>query len=248
MLEKFNISPEIINSNISSTTLIEPFSHVINSELSKNTKIYKQCWIVNSTLKGNTFAGEGSKLDNCFLDNYSRSGKYNHLYYVDFGKHTYTGQNTVIMKTKVGAFSSISWNVTIGAPEHDFNRVTTHTFLYNSFDKLNNGKTYYDKFKDKCEIGNDVWIGANSTILRGANIADGAVVGANSVVTESVPPYAVVVGNPAKIIKFRFNQKVIDKLLEIKWWTLEDELIKANSDLFANFPDEMTLEKINDLN
>ena len=69
-------------------------------------------------------------------------------------------------------------------------------------------------------IGNDVWIGMNAVIYSGVTIGDGAVVAGNAVVTKSVPPYAVVGGNPAKILKYRFSPEIIEKLLKLKWWDL----------------------------
>jgi virginiamycin A acetyltransferase len=80
-------------------------------------------------------------------------------------------------------------------------------------------------------IENDVWIGANSTILSGIKISNGAVVGTGSVVTKDVPPYAIVAGNPAKIVKFRFSEEKIEKLLEIKWWEWDEQKIQENSHL-----------------
>ncbi|ELB2930005.1 CatB-related O-acetyltransferase, partial [Vibrio alginolyticus] len=72
--------------------------------------------------------------------------------------------------------------------------------------------------KGEVEIGNDVWIGANSTILSGIKIGNGAVVAAGSVVTKNVPPYAVVGGNPAEVIKYRLNETQISQLNDLKWW------------------------------
>lgn len=239
-----SLMPEILRSEIDDSVNIGVFSHVIDSKIFKNSRIYKDCWIVSSIMHENTFAGDGTKLDNCILNKFSRSGKYNHLYYVDLGKHTYTGQDTVIMHTKIDSFTSISWGVTIGASEHDFNRLTSHTFLYNSYDKLNGGKVYYDRFEKNTVVGSDVWIGANSTILRGVTVGDGAVIGANTVVTKEVPPYAIMVGNPAKIIKYRFSQDIVERLLRIKWWDMDDEFINKNCDLFAEYPNHNILNKI----
>lgn len=78
-------------------------------------------------------------------------------------------------------------------------------------------------------IENDVWIGAKSTIMSGVKIHNGAVVGANSVVTRDVPPFAIVVGNPAKIVKYRFTEEQIDSLLKISWWDWDEERIRAEA-------------------
>jgi virginiamycin A acetyltransferase len=82
--------------------------------------------------------------------------------------------------------------------------------------------------KGDTEIGNDVWIGFNSTIMPGIKIGDGAIIAANSTLTKNVEPYSIVGGNPATEIKKRFSKEQIEKLLEIKWWNWEIEKITAN--------------------
>ena len=114
--------------------------------------------------------------------------------------------------------------------------VTTHQFLFASWrypelDKLlphDKQKEVFNKFIiKKTKIGNDVWVGENAIILAGVNIGDGAIIGAGAVVTKDVPPYAIVVGVPAKIIKYRFSTDVIKKLLKIKWWDWTDQEIST---------------------
>jgi len=83
-------------------------------------------------------------------------------------------------------------------------------------------------------IGNDVWIGNGVLILSNVTIGDGAVIGANCVVSKNVPPYAVAVGNPMRIIKYRFEDKIIEKLIKIKWWNWSREKIKINSKLLMS--------------
>ena len=88
-------------------------------------------------------------------------------------------------------------------------------------------------------IENDVWIGAKSTIMSGVKIHNGAVVGAGSVVTKDVPPYAIVAGNPAKIVKYRFNEKQIQSLLKISWWDWTQDRIKSEAiNMWSNKIDE----------
>ena len=88
-------------------------------------------------------------------------------------------------------------------------------------------------------IGNDVWIGAHSVILGGTTIGDGAVIAANSVVTKDIAPYAIVAGTPAKIIGFRFEEDIIDQLLQLQWWHWTAEEINSNKAFFEN---ELTKE------
>ena len=94
-------------------------------------------------------------------------------------------------------------------------------------------------------IENDVWIGATSTIMSGVKISNGAVVGGGAVVTKDVPPYAIVAGNPAKVVKYRFSEEQISGLLKIAWWDWEEEQIKENamllwSDSVSKFVEKYT--------
>jgi len=118
---------------------------------------------------------------------------------------------------KIGKFCSISPDVTIFlGGEHRIDWVTTYPF--NTLWKEANSFSGHPRTKGDVIIGNDVWIGKSATILSGVKIGDGAVIGANSVVVKDVKPYEVVAGNPARHIKFRFNEKIINDLLEMAWW------------------------------
>ena len=75
-------------------------------------------------------------------------------------------------------------------------------------------------------IGNDVWIGQNAVIMPGVHIGDGAIIGTNAVVAKDVPPYAIAVGNPAAVKKFRFDKETIELLLKLKWWDKDIKEIK----------------------
>ncbi|PTD94248.1 hypothetical protein C9439_03990 [archaeon SCG-AAA382B04] len=87
--------------------------------------------------------------------------------------------------------------------------------------------------KGKIDIGCDVWVGADSTILGGVNVGHGAIIGADSVVTKDVEPYSIVAGNPAKHIKYRFSEKIRNQLLELKWWEWDEEKIERNKKFFS---------------
>lgn len=108
---------------------------------------------------------------------------------------------------------------------HDYHCVTTYPFeavLQIDEDTLNHAKGVNH---NPIIIGNDVWIGCDVTLMGGVRIGNGAVIGARAVVAKNVPPYAVAVGNPARVIKYRFPQEIIDKLQKIKWWNWSDEKI-----------------------
>ncbi len=135
------------------------------------------------------------------------------------GDYTYIGFNCFVTKAVIGRYCSIANNVSIGLGEHDLSQISTCSYFYeNSYQKLT---------EKECLIGNDVWIGVDSIVRRGITIGNGAVIGANSFVNVDVPDYAIVAGNPAKVIKFRFDPAKIDLLLQSKWWELDIASAKA---------------------
>lgn len=136
------------------------------------------------------------------------------------GEYTYIGKNCNITKTTIGRYVSIGNNCSIGPGEHDFSLASTSKKIYDSPD-------WYEKLTEKeLTIGNDVWIGADSIIRRGIKVGDGAVIGANSFVNKDIPPFAVVAGNPAKIIKYRFDEDKQKALADSKWWDYEPQKAK----------------------
>lgn len=198
--------------------------------------------IINCNIASSVKFGKLTTLINTELGEECMIGSFSKMAYSKMGIMSYIGDYTVVINSNIGKFTSISWGVTIGPEEHDFNRVTNHSFLYStkSFQLVDEKK--YSPFHKECTIGNDVWIGCNSTILRGVRIGDGAVIGANSLVNKDVPPYAIVVGSPARIIKYRFSKEIIDGFLALKWWDLSIASISKNADLFALEPTLKVLE------
>lgn len=142
------------------------------------------------------------------------------LHNVSLGDYSYIARNSNVSNTEIGRFCSIGPNFCCGLGLHPTNGVSTSPMFYSTMRQ--NGTTLCEKNKVEefkhTKIGNDVFIGANVTVLDGVTISDGAVIGAGAVVVSDIPPYAVAVGVPAKVVKYRFDQSTIDKLLEKKWW------------------------------
>lgn len=159
--------------------------------------------------------------------------------WLSMGRHTYGLPKIFVYqgseaKVTIGNFCSIAPGVTfITGGIHPENWVSTYPFRIN----WNLDKAFKDGMpatKGDINIGSDVWIGTNALILSGVQVGDGAIIGANSVVTKNVPPFAIVAGNPAIIIRFRFDQNIIDNLLRIKWWDWNDEIILENVNLISS--------------
>lgn len=225
--------------------------------------LYRGSEVNNCTLNvprvGVSIIGDFSLVKESVLGNHIRIDRNNFVTLSTIGDYSYTGRFDMIFRSKIGKFTSISYGVTIGPPEHNYRRLTQHPFILKSEYGIFNENEIIDndELNEDLIIGNDVWIGCNSTILRGVEIGDGAIVGANSVVTKDVPPYAIVVGCPANIIKYRFNRDQIKKLLEIKWWEWDIETIRKNKDHFMNLlntdnlnmlhNDKLILKKIDEI-
>ncbi|HSZ58687.1 MAG TPA: CatB-related O-acetyltransferase [Tepidisphaeraceae bacterium] len=134
--------------------------------------------------------------------------------------YTYIGYNCCVTKATIGRYCSIANNVTIGAGEHFLDRFSTSSLFYDD--------AYQVLTRDPCVIGSDVWIGVDTIIRRGITVGDGAVVGANSFVNADVPPFAVVAGSPARLIRYRFSADVITAIIESHWWDLEIDGARAS--------------------
>lgn len=144
---------------------------------------------------------------------------------VAIGDYTYVAPNANISYTSIGKFCSIGPNFLCGLGYHPIHGISTSPMFYSL--KKQNGMTLSSTNKVEemlpILIGNDVFIGANVTIIGGVTIGHGAVIGAGALITKDVPPYAVVVGSPATIVKYRFPENVVLDLLNLEWWNWDVE-------------------------
>lgn len=130
---------------------------------------------------------------------------------------------------KIGRYSSIADGVKIMGAEHFPTWISTSPYFYEDgyHDLESNDISHINRTKRRVNIGNDVWIGADVVLKADINIGDGAIIASNSVVTKDVEPYSIVGGAPAKVIKPRFDEKVIMKLLDLQWWRFHYQDLKG---------------------
>lgn len=176
---------------------------------------------------------KGSKIDiasylseGCDIETPVHIGKVLIDHNVKIGKYSWIGSGIIFCNTTIGKYCSISYNVLIGGANHPMKWMSTHGFQCEKH-LFKNFKRNIISWDNDVEtiIGNDVWIAGSVVIKGGVKIGDGAVIGAGAVITKDVPSYSIVVGNPGKVIGYRFDDEIINKLMEIKWWDLPEEYI-----------------------
>lgn len=145
-----------------------------------------------------------------------------YLHNVQLGDYSYFAKNAQVANTTIGKFCSIGPNFCCGLGIHPTDGISTHPMFYRG-----NVAEY-----KPVTIGNDVFIGANVTVLDGVTIGDGAIIGAGAVVSKDIPPYAIAVGCPIEIKKYRLNDKQIAAMQHIQWWNWEDKKLKDVREMF----------------
>ena len=154
---------------------------------------------------------------------------------VKLGDYSSIGVNSKVSNAEIGRFSIIARETYVGVGPHPTVYLTHHSIFYK-----NKPWGFHPEWVERIEfnespishIGNDVWIGTRAIVMDGVSIGDGAIVAAGAVVTKDVPPYAIVGGVPAKIIRYRFSEEIIEQLLKIQWWNMSDENITKHIKLF----------------
>lgn len=198
-------------------------------------KMFRNAVVSNSEFGDGCSVGDDTTIERCKFENNVLINRRSYINDSEIGRYSYTGINTTMNWTKLGRFCSIARNVDIGGFDHNYNRVTTMPI--SRFEQINSGGGKLCKVienSEYCEIGSDVWIAAGAIVLHKVKIGDGAVIGAGAVVTRDIPPYAIAVGVPARIVGYRCNENQIQKLLNIRWWNWPENVIKENMEILIN--------------
>lgn len=199
---------------------------------------------------------QGTCVVNCQIAKGAKVGKSCNVSNSSFGRYSYCSHDCQIVNAEIGAFCSISDHVFIGGAEHPMDWVSmspvfqnvSHSGPTKRFAKIDMPPT------QKTIVGSDVWIGHGAVVKQGVTVGHGAVVAAGAVVVKNVPPFAVVGGVPAKVIKYRFDEETIKRILQIDWWNLDDEKLKEfgrymnNPALFIEKYDIMCQKTTNSIN
>lgn len=229
--------------NIDESAIITPDSNIGNDVL-----IYKNVRVLSSSLCGNNSIGDFSTVRDSVLEPYVSIQRNCDILRCNIGRYTIIEKNAVLHDLSIGSFCEISWFCSAGGDNHNYKLPTIHHWYWNTqfgFEKSANSRgkdNFYAKLNsEECSIGNDVWIGSGVTINRKVRIGNGAILASGCVVTKDVPDYAIVAGVPARIIKYRFDSQIIERLLLVKWWDWPIETLKGNRHLFEQEVSETSL-------
>lgn len=186
----------------------------------------------------------GTSILNSYIDKTAKVYSGSTFYNSKLGRYSYVGYDSEVVNCEIGSFCSIANGFIAGGAKHPLEWLSTSPVFYD----VSGGTNYHLGHLTieptvRTYIGNDVWIGSRAIILQGVHIGTGAVVGAGAVavVTKDVPPYAVVAGCPAKIIKYRFDSDIICRLLKPEWWLLQDFQLKKLAK-YMNSPNVFLVE------
>ena len=186
--------------------------------------------------KKKVYIAYGCNLSEVRFEGFSKVYPHCSLWNSSIGLATYIASGATLESANVGRFCSIGPDVCIGLGSHPLNYPSTHPAFYSPLFRSSisfHDTALVEEQSRAVTIGHDVWIGARAMVLGGIDIGIGAVVAAGAIVTKDIPPYAIVAGVPARIIRFRFSEDQIRILLESRWWDMSIPELKACKVLFA---------------
>ena len=194
------------------------------------------------TIRDTAIIEENCYLTNAVLDDYVYLKHHAAMNDATIGLRSSLGMYTIANCADIGKYCSISWNTTVGAVDHPISHLSTHAFVWRK--RFGLTETEGKLPQERVRIGHDVWIGCNVVVRQGVTIGNGAIIAAGAVVTKDIPPYAIAGGIPARIIRYRWDEKTIDTVNSLQWWDWDDDILKEHIGLFDKDLDSITLEKL----
>jgi len=220
---------------ISSAVQINGLPNIRKSRVGSQCKIEKRSRILNSEIGSHCHISRHAKLKKTHLCEAIRIGPHTKLESVSVGRYSYISGHAELNNVEIGSFCSIGsslMNHLGNHPSRTFVSTSPVFYMPNAPVPSFSEKETFPSYGGKVKIGNDVWIGQEVLLMDGVTIGNGAIVAARSVVSRDVPPYAIVGGVPARLIRYRFDEETIQQLESFQWWDKEIEWIKSNVDAF----------------
>lgn len=197
--------------------------------IARGAQIAPDAWVSGSVISVGCQVATGCKIYRATLSGQVKVARYTSLWgpsiFVSGG-----GQGV-----EIGSFCSIAHHVSMQEQFHNSQRTTTYFIERNLLDQPDPPEALISK--GPVRIGHDVWIGAGAQVLSGVTIGDGAIVAAGAIVTRDVAPYAVVAGNPARLIRYRFGPDRIAQLLDVQWWHWSEERLRREAAFLTEIQD-----------
>ena len=199
------------------------------------------------TLSLQPFVDPTASLQDARLGAYTEVGARTILTEVTMDDYSYVVNDSQVTYTSIGKFCSIAAMTRINPGNHPMHRATQAHFTYRAsayFAGEEDDHAFFDwRRSHRVTIGHDVWIGHGAIVLPGRNVGTGAVIAAGAIVTRDIPPYAIVAGNPAKIIRMRFSEDAVTRLATLAWWNWSHERLRQALPDFRSLSVEDFLDK-----
>jgi phosphonate metabolism protein (transferase hexapeptide repeat family) len=200
-----------------------------------------------STMPEDGIVGDGATVVDSVLGRWTEVGEDTRLLAVELGDYSYCDRNCDLANTTVGRFANIASSVRIGATDHPLDRASLHHFMYRAAKYWDDAADDEDWFAARrarrTTIGHDTWIGHGAQIKPDVVVGDGAVIASGAIVTKDVPPYAIVAGVPAKVVRFRQPPEIVERLQRLAWWDWDHGTIRERLDDFRALDAEAFLER-----
>ena len=230
---------------------IDETVQLTDARVSPSATLYKNVRIIRSSIGDVTSVGDFTTVRDTEIGKYCQIQRHCDLLRVNIGNYTIIEKNAVLHDVSIGSFCEISWHCSLGGDNHNYRLPSIHHFYWQTYfgfeadpDSLGKRNFFEKLASEECVIGNDVWIGSGVTVNRNVHVGDGAILASGCVVTKDVPDYAIVGGVPARVIKYRFDERTIQRLLKIAWWKWPEDVLKANRHLFEVEVCEETLTQM----
>lgn len=220
---------------------------IVHSDLAAGSRVFQKGEVRHSSVGRGASVGNDAVVVRSRIGSFVSVNRRNYINDSSIGDLSYTGQNTMLHFARVGRFCSIAANVDIGGFDHGYDRATTlpsERFELLGGDRVDPSFASGADEREPCVIGNDVWIASGVVVLRKATVGDGVVIGAGAVVTKDIPPFAIAVGVPARVVGWRFERSVIDRMLDIAWWKWPLNVIAEHKELLLRKVDDSTLRAL----